>query len=60
MAGVLWLGVLTMVHPGLVLAWGPDGHHTVAAIADKLLVGTNATNQVHAILGNVSLTDAAV
>ena len=41
-------------------AWGPDGHHTVAAIADKLLAGTNAAAQVRTILGSVSLVDAAV
>jgi hypothetical protein len=41
-------------------AWGPDGHHTVAAIADKLLAGTNAAAQVGTILGSVSLVDAAV
>jgi len=41
-------------------AWGPDGHHTVAAIADKLLAGTNAAAQVRTILGTVSLVDAAV
>ena len=23
-------------------AWGPDGHHTVGAIADRLVAGTNA------------------
>jgi len=41
-------------------AWGPDGHHTVAAIAVKLISGTHAADQVKAILGDLSLTDAAV
>jgi S1/P1 Nuclease len=41
-------------------AWGPDGHHTVAAIADKLLTGSTAASQVRMILGPVSLVDAAV
>jgi hypothetical protein len=41
-------------------AWGPDGHHTVAAIADHLIAGTNAARQVKAILGDLSLQDAAV
>jgi hypothetical protein len=41
-------------------AWGPDGHHTVATIADKLIAGTNAAAQVAAILGSTSLVDAAV
>ncbi len=41
-------------------AWGPDGHHTVGAIADQLLVGTHAADEVQAILGNITLQDAAV
>jgi hypothetical protein len=41
-------------------AWGPDGHHTVAAIANTLIAGTNAAAQVRTILGSVSLVDAAV
>ncbi len=41
-------------------AWGPDGHHTVGAIADQLLIGTHAADEVQAILGNVTLQDAAV
>ena len=43
-----------------VHAWGPDGHHTVGAIAEKLISGTNAAQQVHALLGELSLVDAAV
>ncbi len=45
---------------GDVRAWGPDGHHTVGAIADRLLVGTNAATQVKAILGTLNLQNAAV
>jgi hypothetical protein len=41
-------------------AWGPDGHHTVATIASKLIAGTHAEQQVHALLGQLTLTDAAV
>jgi hypothetical protein len=41
-------------------AWGPDGHHTVGAIADRLAAGTNAENQVKAILGDLTLEQAAV
>ena len=40
--------------------WGPDGHHTVGAIADQLIAGSNAAVQVQAILGGLSLQDAAV
>jgi hypothetical protein len=43
-----------------VHAWGPDGHHTVATIASKLIAGSNAEQQVHALLGGLSLADAAV
>src|SRR5208282_2534215 len=42
------------------LGWDADGHHTVAAIADQLIAGTNASVQVKAILGDISLQDAAV
>jgi hypothetical protein len=45
---------------GRANAWGPDGHKTVATIADKLIAGTKAADQVHAILGTTSLEDAAV
>src|SRR5450755_3022934 len=41
-------------------AYGPDGHHTIGAIADRLIVGTNAATQVNAILGGLSLENAAV
>lgn len=41
-------------------AWGPDGHHTVATIASGLIAGTHAEQQVHALLGDLALTDAAV
>jgi S1/P1 Nuclease len=41
-------------------AYGPDGHHTVGAIADKLLAGTHAADEVEALLGDLSLQDAAV
>jgi hypothetical protein len=41
-------------------AWDADGHHTVGAIADKMVAGTHAGDQVKAILGNISLRDASV
>ena len=37
-----------------------EGHRTVATIADKLLQGTPAGDEVRKILGGVSLADAAV
>jgi hypothetical protein len=41
-------------------AWGPDGHHAVGAIADQLIVNSHAADQVKALLGGLSLRDAAV
>ncbi|MDB6104490.1 MAG: putative signal peptide protein [Gammaproteobacteria bacterium] len=41
-------------------AWGPDGHRTVATLAEKLIAGSNAATQVQALLGNLSLADVAV
>ena len=41
-------------------AWGPDGHHTVGAIAGHLIAGSNAATEVKNILGNISLQDASV
>jgi hypothetical protein len=43
------------------LAWGPQGHETVGAIADQLIVGTNAAKAVQKILGKgAPLEHAAV
>ena len=41
-------------------AWGPDGHRTVATLAQKLIAGSNAATQVQTILGNLTLADVAV
>jgi len=49
-----------MVLSGQALGWGPDGHHTVGAIAERLIVGSNAATQVKMILGDISLQDASV
>lgn len=51
---------------GLVLcaaqaaAFGPMGHHTVGAIADRLIANTRAADEVRALLGSLSLENAAV
>jgi hypothetical protein len=42
------------------VAWGPDGHHSVGAIADRLIAGKSAAVQVSSILGGLSLENAAV
>ena len=41
-------------------AWGPDGHHAVGAIADQLITKSHAADEVKALLGGLSLRDAAV
>lgn len=41
-------------------AWGADGHRTVGALAEKLLEGSPAAAQVRALLGPVSMADAAI
>jgi hypothetical protein len=45
---------------GRARAWNADGHKTVATIADKMIAGTNAANQVSTILDGTSLEDASV
>ena len=52
--------VLLAFLAGPATAYGPDGHHTVGAIADRLLVGTNAATQVAALLGTLTLENSAV
>jgi hypothetical protein len=41
-------------------AFGPEGHKTVGAIADRLLAGTRAAAQVQALLGGIGLQQAAL
>ena len=46
--------------PQSSFAWGADGHQTVGAIADALLVGTKAGAQVKALLGDTTLEKVSV
>jgi hypothetical protein len=41
-------------------AWGPAGHHTIGAIADRLIAGSNAAKHVARLLHGGTLQDAAV
>ena len=41
------------------MAYGPAGHQTVGAVADRLIAGTPAAARVQALLGGDSLEDAA-
>ena len=40
--------------------WGADGHRTVGALADRLIAGTHAQAQVRALLGDLTLEQAAL
>jgi hypothetical protein len=52
---------LTLIfQAGSAFAWGPDGHRTVAVIAGKLLTGKNAEKEALAVLGSITLEQAAV
>ena len=52
--------LISVLTAQLAFAWGPAGHKTVGAIADTLLVGTNAGREVRHILGNETLATAAL
>jgi len=51
--------VLGLAASAQALAWGHEGHETVGAIADELLVDTNAAKAVRKILGNGSTLEHA-
>ncbi len=52
--------LLLAVLPAIALAWNSQGHQEVGAIADKLLVGSNAETMVKQILGGMNLQTVAV
>ena len=54
------VGTVALLVSATASAWGPDGHHTVGALADRLIAGSNAAAQVTALLGGLSLQQAAV
>jgi hypothetical protein len=56
----LWLVLALSALASPALAFGPQGHQTVGAIADALLVGTRARSEVRAILGTEALQTAAL
>ena len=49
-----------MFGASVALAWGPNGHQTVGAIADKLLAGTHAGSEVKSLLAGGKLRRAAL
>ena len=62
----LYLGVflgilaLALARPRTAGAWGHQGHETIGAIADTLLIGTHAETAVAKILGTEKLATAAL
>lgn len=46
--------------PATSFAWGAEGHQTVGAIADTLLIGTKAGQHVQQLLGDSSLEKISV
>ena len=46
--------------PAAALAWGPDGHQTIATIAAGLIKGTPAEARVAALLDGLTLAQASV
>ena len=52
--------LITALFATAAAPWGQDGHHTVGALADRLIAGTHAQAQVKALLGNWTLEQAAV
>jgi hypothetical protein len=58
---MLLLGLLLAAQSSLAMAFGADGHRTVAAIAEKLMAGTPADAKVRALLETgETLEEAAV
>jgi len=57
---IVLLGCVAALALRPALAWGPEGHRTVGAIADSLLAGTHAAARVRSILGGETLETAAL
>jgi hypothetical protein len=58
----IFSGLLGIIFCGISSAfgWGDEGHETVGAIADQLLVGTPAAEHVRALLGDETLSTASI
>ena len=54
------LALICALSPLAASPWGADGHHTVGAIADRLIAGTHAQAKVRELLGGLTLEQAAV
>ncbi|NRR29436.1 S1/P1 nuclease [Oxalobacteraceae bacterium] len=51
---------IALAAPVAALAWGPQGHQQVGALADQLIQGSEAQKQVQRILGGLSLQTVSV
>jgi hypothetical protein len=60
MWALLALGIASLIATRPIGAWGHEGHETIGAIADSLLVGTHAEKEVTKILGTEKLATAAL
>ena len=54
------LALAASLFASCAMAWGPDGHHTVGALADRLIAGTHAQDHVTELLGGMTLEQVAV
>jgi hypothetical protein len=54
------IALLAAVFTTAARPWGADGHHTVGALADRLIAGSHAEAQVRALLRGLTLEQAAV
>jgi len=54
------LALVFALHATVAAPWGADGHHTVGALADRLIAGSHAEAQVRTLLGGLTLEQAAV
>lgn len=55
-----FLALLLPFAAGSAGAWNADGHRTIGALAAHLIKGSRAEREVQALLGEVSLADAAI
>ncbi|MEP6673230.1 MAG: S1/P1 nuclease [Chthoniobacter sp.] len=58
-AGAIAAAFCVAISNPVAWAWGTDGHKTVGAIADDLIVGSHAEQHVKTLLGTESLQDAS-
>ena len=54
------VALVTALFATAAAPWGADGHHTVGALADRLIAGSHAEAQVRELLGGLTLEQAAV